>query len=80
MIIKTTGLAKRYGGHVALDGVDLAVSEGSVYGLVGPNGAGKTTVLAVLAGLRRPSAGRIEMRVDSQGWRCCLTRHSSTLG
>jgi len=66
MILETTGLAKRYGTHVALDGVDLAVSEGSVYGLVGPNGAGKTTLLAVLAGLRRPTAGQIQLRVDRQ--------------
>jgi ABC-2 type transport system ATP-binding protein len=63
MIVETTGLTKRYGGHVALDGVDLAVDEGSVYGLVGPNGAGKTTLLAVLSGLRRPSGGRVNMRV-----------------
>jgi ABC-2 type transport system ATP-binding protein len=66
MIIETAGLMKRYGGQMALDGVDLAVSEGSVYGLVGPNGAGKTTLLAVLAGLRRPSAGRIDLRVPRQ--------------
>jgi len=61
MILATEGLVKRYGRHTALDGVDLAVSEGHVYGLVGPNGAGKTTLLAVLAGLRRPSAGRVRI-------------------
>ena len=59
MILETTGLSKRYGGHVALDAVDLAVPEGAVYGLVGPNGAGKTTLLAILAGLRRPTAGTV---------------------
>jgi ABC-2 type transport system ATP-binding protein len=63
MILKTTGLTKRYGDHVALDGVDLSVDERSVYGLVGPNGAGKTTLLAVLSGLRRPSGGRIHVDV-----------------
>ena len=66
MIVETAGLVKRYGSHVALDGVDLAVAEGSVFGLVGPNGAGKTTLLAVLAGLRRPSAGVINMRIPRQ--------------
>ncbi|MCK2218964.1 ABC transporter ATP-binding protein [Actinomadura sp. ATCC 31491] len=61
--VATHGLDKRYGPHVALAGVELAVPEGAVYGLVGPNGAGKTTLLAVLAGLRRPSAGRVDLAV-----------------
>jgi len=63
MIVSTTGLTKRYGTHTALDGVDLAVPEGSVYGLVGPNGAGKTTLLALLAGLRKPTAGELTIAV-----------------
>jgi ABC-2 type transport system ATP-binding protein len=62
MIVTTSGLVKRYGSHTALDGVDLAVPPGTVYGLVGPNGAGKTTLLGLLAGLRRPTAG--ELRID----------------
>lgn len=61
MILETAGLTKRYGAHAALDGVDLKVPAGSVYGLVGPNGAGKTTLLAVLAGLRRPTGGDIRI-------------------
>jgi ABC-2 type transport system ATP-binding protein len=60
-MLTTHGLGKRYGDHVALDGVDLTVATGSVYGLVGPNGSGKTTLLAVLAGLRRPTSGRIQL-------------------
>jgi ABC-2 type transport system ATP-binding protein len=48
----------------ALDGVDLEVPSGVVYGLIGPNGAGKTTLLSVLAGLRRPNSGRMEIGVD----------------
>jgi ABC-2 type transport system ATP-binding protein len=63
MIVGTTGLTKRYGAHTALDGVDLAVPQGSVYGLVGPNGAGKTTLLGLLAGLRRPTAGTLNIAV-----------------
>jgi ABC-2 type transport system ATP-binding protein len=66
MILHTTGLVKRYGGHTALDGVALAVPDGSVYGLVGPNGAGKTTLLAILAGLRRPTAGTVHCAVPPQ--------------
>ncbi len=50
MIVHTTGLVKEYGSTTALAGVDLEVSEGSVYGLVGPNGAGKTTLLAIQSG------------------------------
>ena len=62
-MVRTTGLSKQYGGHVALSDVDLDVADGSVYGLVGPNGAGKTTLLAILAGLRRPTAGRVDLGV-----------------
>lgn len=62
-MISTQGLTKRYGATVALDGVDLHVSPGSVYGLAGPNGAGKTTLLGILAGLRRETSG--EVRIDA---------------
>jgi ABC-2 type transport system ATP-binding protein len=58
-MIRTTALSKRYGAHLALEDVSLAVPEGSVYGLVGRNGAGKTTLLAILAGLRRASDGEV---------------------
>ena len=52
-------LARRYpGGVLALDGLDLSVPAGSVFGLLGPNGAGKTTCLRLLAGLTHPTAGR----------------------
>ena len=63
-MIRTEGLVKRYGSTVAVDGVDLAVEEGSVYGLVGPNGAGKTTLLGLLAGLRRPDGGVIHIGAE----------------
>jgi ABC-2 type transport system ATP-binding protein len=66
VILATEGLVKRYGQHTALDGVNLAVSEGQVYGLVGPNGAGKTTLLGLLAGLRRPTAGRVRVEVPRE--------------
>ncbi|MEV0900642.1 ABC transporter ATP-binding protein [Actinoplanes sp. NPDC049802] len=61
MIAETSALVKRYGSHAALDGVDLRVPAGSIYGLVGPNGAGKTTLLGILCGLRRPSSGTVRL-------------------
>jgi len=55
--IETHGLAKWFGRHRALDGIDLAVEPGQVFGYLGPNGAGKTTTIRVLAGLLRPTVG-----------------------
>src|SRR4029453_3722736 len=51
------GLAKRFGGKIAVDGVSLEVPVGSFYGMVGPNGAGKTTTLSMATGLLRPDFG-----------------------
>lgn len=56
-IITARGLVKRYGEVTALDGLDLSVPEGSVYGLLGPNGAGKTTTVRILTTLLKPDAG-----------------------
>jgi ABC-2 type transport system ATP-binding protein len=65
-VVTTTRLSKVYGATVALDEVDLTVPRGATYGLIGPNGAGKTTMLSILAGLRRPSSGSIDMAVTRQ--------------
>lgn len=51
------GLAKRFGGKIAVDGISLDVPAGSFYGVVGPNGAGKTTTLSMATGLLRPDFG-----------------------
>jgi ABC-2 type transport system ATP-binding protein len=61
LAVRAEGLRKRYGATVALDGFDLRVPVGSVYGLLGPNGAGKTTAVRVLATLLRPDGGRAEV-------------------
>ncbi|MCC5953715.1 MAG: ATP-binding cassette domain-containing protein [Acidimicrobiia bacterium] len=66
LAVRTTGLSKIYGDTAALDDVDLCVPVGSTYGLIGPNGSGKTTMLSVLAGLRRPSAGEMELATTRQ--------------
>ena len=58
-MIRTHGLRKRYGSLVAVDGIDLQVRPGEIYGLLGPNGAGKTSTLLMLLGVVRPTAGEI---------------------
>lgn len=56
--IRTERLVKRFGELTAVDGVDLEVHEGELFGLLGPNGAGKTTTISILATLQRPTEGR----------------------
>lgn len=57
-VIDTRGLTKRYrGGQLAVDGLDLTVPAGSVFGFLGPNGSGKTTTIRMLMGLIEPTAG-----------------------
>ena len=58
-VIAATGLTKRYGDLVAVDGVSLKVRRGEIFGILGPNGAGKTTTLEMIEGLSRPDAGTI---------------------
>ena len=60
-VIHTRGLTKRYGETLALDGLDLTVRPGEVYGYLGPNGSGKTTTIRLLLGLHRPSAGSAQL-------------------
>jgi ABC-2 type transport system ATP-binding protein len=59
--IHTEGLSKRYGTTLALDGLNLTVGKGEVYGYLGPNGSGKTTTIRLLLGLHRASSGRAEL-------------------
>jgi ABC-2 type transport system ATP-binding protein len=56
--IRTEGLTKRYGDVTALNGLDLSIEKGSVFGFLGPNGAGKTTTVKLLTGLSQPTSGR----------------------
>jgi ABC-2 type transport system ATP-binding protein len=60
-VVVTRGLVKRYPGTVAVAGLDLAVGEGEIFGLVGPNGAGKTTTLRILATLLAATSGHAEV-------------------
>lgn len=58
-LLSTRGLTKRFGGVVALSGVDLDIDRGEIVGLIGPNGAGKTTLFDCVTGLSRPDAGSV---------------------
>jgi len=60
-IVHVEALKKVYGPVHALDGLDLEVDSGSVYGFLGPNGAGKTTTLRILTGLARPTSGKAQV-------------------
>ncbi len=57
LAIEARGLVKRFDGTTAVDGVDISVPEGAIYGILGPNGAGKTTTLRMLLGIIDPDAG-----------------------
>jgi ABC-2 type transport system ATP-binding protein len=59
--VSTSGLTRRFGAQVAVDGIDLRVPRGSVYGFLGPNGSGKTTTIRMLLGLIGADAGGIEV-------------------
>src|SRR5579863_4357518 len=61
-IIETSGLTKRFGQRVAVDGVSLSVPRGCAYGFLGHNGAGKTTTIRMLLGLTLPDAGTMHLR------------------
>jgi ABC-type multidrug transport system ATPase subunit len=60
-VIRTGGLTKRYGRVLAVDGLDLDVREGDLFGFLGPNGSGKTTTVRMLLGLVFPTAGTVEL-------------------
>jgi ABC-2 type transport system ATP-binding protein len=58
-VLAIQGLSKRFGDTLAVDGIDLDVTAGSIFGIVGPNGAGKTTTLSMVTGLVRPDTGTV---------------------
>ena len=60
-MIAVQALVKKYGGFTAVDGVSLDVPPGEIHGFLGPNGAGKTTTLRMIAGLLKPTSGRVSV-------------------
>jgi ABC-2 type transport system ATP-binding protein len=65
--VELEGVTKRFGQHVAVDRLDLAVPEGAVYGFIGPNGSGKTTTLRMILRILYPEGGRIAVLGRSEG-------------
>jgi ABC-2 type transport system ATP-binding protein len=72
--ISVSGLVKRFGRTVALDGLDLRVAAGEVHGFLGPNGAGKTTTIRILLGLLRPDGGKATL-LGGDPWQNAVDLH-----
>jgi len=75
--VSVRGLTKRYGDHLAVDGIDLEVTHGEVFALLGPNGAGKTTTIEILEGYRSRDGGEVSVlgtdpAAGGRGWRARL--------
>jgi ABC-type multidrug transport system ATPase subunit len=78
-LVEVTGLTKKYGDTLAVDGVDLMVRPGEVYGFLGPNGAGKTTTLRILTGLIAPTSGTVRVLGGRPGQADVLRRTGSMI-
>lgn len=73
-VIETTKLIKFYGKHKALQGVDLTVKQGEVYGFIGPNGAGKSTTIRILLGMLRKNGGEAKL-LGGDPWENAVALH-----
>ena len=60
-LIEARGLTKNYGAFTAVDGIDLTINEGEVFGFLGPNGSGKSTSILMMLGLTEPTAGSVRV-------------------
>lgn len=73
-VLKTTGLTKKFGDFAALDGVDIEVEKGEVYGFIGPNGAGKSTTIRVLLGILKATEGQATI-FGKDAWKDAVEIH-----
>src|SRR5699024_10847627 len=73
-LLKVTDLTKRFGRFTALDGVDLEVNKGEVYGFIGPNGAGKSTTIRVLLGILKATEGEVTI-FGKDAWKDAVEIH-----
>ncbi len=60
-VVRLSGVRKTFGGHTAVDDLDLAIETGTIYGLLGPNGSGKTTTIRMMMGILLPDRGSVEL-------------------
>jgi len=73
-VLKTVGLTKKFGDFSALDGVDIEVKEGEVYGFIGPNGSGKSTTIRVLLGILKATEGEVTI-FGKDAWKDAVEIH-----
>lgn len=73
-VLKTVGLTKKFGDFAALDGVDIEVGKGEVYGFIGPNGAGKSTTIRVLLGILKATEGEVTI-FGKDAWKDAVEIH-----
>ncbi|WP_422121943.1 ATP-binding cassette domain-containing protein [Planococcus sp. X10-3] len=73
-VLKTVGLTKKFGDFAALDGVDIEVEQGEVYGFIGPNGSGKSTTLRVLLGILKATEGQVTI-FGKDAWKDAVEIH-----
>ncbi|HKT03279.1 MAG TPA: sugar ABC transporter ATP-binding protein [Rugosimonospora sp.] len=79
-VLAVTGLTKRFGGTLALDGVDLSLRPGKVHALLGGNGSGKSTAIKILAGVHHADAGQVRVRGTGYDARHFTARHAAQAG
>ncbi len=64
-LLEVSALVRRFGGVIAVNGIDLSVSEGEIVSIIGPNGAGKTTLFNLISGIDRPDSGTVKFRDEA---------------
>ena len=73
-IVSINNLTKKFGNFTALNGVNLEIKEGEIYGFIGPNGAGKTTTIRCMLGILQPTAGNVEI-FNKDAWQDAVEIH-----
>jgi ABC-2 type transport system ATP-binding protein len=76
-IVEIGGLIKKFGNFTALNGVDLCVNQGEIYGFIGPNGAGKTTTLRIMLGILKATSGSVKI-FGKDAWKDAVEIHKKT--